>query len=160
MQKKLYVGGLPWEIDRVGLMNYFKAILEGSDITASYEPPFVTNSVVNPNASIRVVDVFVASDRATGKSRGFGFITLELPDDENGQKLFEKSIELMNGKIMIGIRGARELIVNEADPKTVGGNGGNGNGNAPAKSEEMPAPSTEEEQPTESKDDGAFNLDF
>ncbi len=87
MQKKLYVGGLPWEIDRIGLLNYFKAILECNDITASYEPNFTTAPISNPNSAIKVVDVFVAMDRETGKSRGFGFVTLEMPDDEQHQRM-------------------------------------------------------------------------
>jgi RNA recognition motif-containing protein len=116
MQKKIYIGGLPWELDRIGLLNYFKAVMEGNDIAASYQLPFVNAPVENPNATIRVVDVFVANDRETGKSRGFGFITLELEDDA----MFQKVIELINGKVVIGIRGPRDLIVNEADQKPEG----------------------------------------
>lgn len=122
MQKKLYIGGLPWEIDRVGLLNYFKAILECNDIVASYEPAFVSTPADNPNAALRITDVFVAMDKETNKSRGFGFITLELPEDD--ASLLDKSIELMNKRVMIGIRGPRELIVNEAEPKAENGNEG------------------------------------
>ncbi|MBL8015257.1 MAG: hypothetical protein JNK26_03665 [Candidatus Doudnabacteria bacterium] len=126
MQKKLYVGGLPWEIDRIGLINYFKAVLECNDINASYEPAFITSPLSNPNSAIRVVDVFVATDRQTGKSRGFGFVTIELPEDEASTALFDKIVELMNKRVMLGIRGPRELIVNEAEPKAEdGGDRGN-----------------------------------
>lgn len=114
MQKKLYIGGLPWEIDRIGLLNYFKAVLEGNSIEASYEPPFITTPLSNPNSAIKVVDVFVAMDKQTGKSRGFGFVTVDLPDDSD---LFEKLVEIMNKRVMLGIRGPRELIVNEAEPR-------------------------------------------
>jgi len=116
MQKKIYIGGLPWELDRIGLLNYFKAVMEGEEIAASYQLPFVNTPVENPNATLKVVDVFVANDRETGKSRGFGFITLDLEDDA----MFQKVIELINGKVVIGIRGPRDLIVNEADQKPEG----------------------------------------
>lgn len=115
MQKKIYVGGLPWEIDRIGLLNYFKMMLEENDIAASYELPFITNPLVNPNSAVRVVDVFVALDKETNKSRGFGFITLEFLDEDGGEDMFNKLIEMMNGRVQIGIRGPRELIVKEAD---------------------------------------------
>jgi RNA recognition motif-containing protein len=126
MQKKIYIGGLPWELDRIGLLNYFKAILEGNDMSASYELPFIASPLVNPNATLRVVDVFVALDRQTNKSRGFGFITLDIIA-ENGEELFNKVVELLNKRVLIGIRGPRELIVKEADPRNENGNGG-GNG--------------------------------
>lgn len=117
MQKKIYVGGLPWELDRIGLLNYFKAVMEGADIEASYELPFITAPVQNPNSVMTVVDTFVAMDRESGKSRGFGFITMEFADDGDADTLFNKVIDLMNGKVVIGIRGPRDLIVNEATPK-------------------------------------------
>lgn len=116
MQKKLYIGGLPWELDRIGLLNYFKALLEGNDMAASYELPFVAAPLVNPNATIRVVDVFVALDRQTNKSRGFGFITLDLIGDD-AETLFTTIVDMMNTRVLIGIRGPRELIVKEADPR-------------------------------------------
>lgn len=150
MQKKLYIGGLPWEIDRIGLLNYFKAILECNEINASYEPPFVTNAVPNPNSSIKVVDVFVATDRETGKSRGFGFITLEFADDAAADDLFAKIIDLMNKRVMIGIRGPRDLIVNEADPKPEGDNGNH---------REAPAAEATTEGNGEAEG-GAFGLDW
>lgn len=117
MQKKIYLGGLPWELDRVGILNYFKAVMEGASVEVSYEPPFVNPPVVNPNSAIKVVDVFVAMDQQTGKSRGFGFITLDFADDADVDTLFAKIIELMSGKVLVGIRGARELIANEASPR-------------------------------------------
>jgi hypothetical protein len=109
-----------------------------SDIPASYELPFVTSPLVNPNAAIRVVDVFVALDRQTNKSRGFGFITLDIID-ENSEELFTKIIELLDKMILIGIRGPRELIVKEADPRPEGddydpNSTSNGSGNRKPKS--------------------------
>jgi RNA recognition motif-containing protein len=151
MQKKLYVGGLPWEIDRIGLLNYFKAILECNDIIASYEPNFTTAPISNPNSAITVVDVFVAMDRETGKSRGFGFITLEMGEEEASATLFEKIIELVNKRIMMGIRGPRELIVNEAEPKVENGNSAP---REPRESREDNAP--KDEEPAE----GGVTLDW
>jgi RNA recognition motif-containing protein len=116
MQKKIYIGGLPWELDRIGLLNYFKVMLEGDGVEASYELPFISTPVEHPNATLKVVDAFVAMDRESGKSRGFGFITMEF-GEEGGDALFTKIVEKMNGKVMIGIRGPRDLIVNEATPR-------------------------------------------
>jgi RNA recognition motif-containing protein len=55
----------------------------------------------------------VVTDRATGRSRGFGFV--EMPSNEEA----EKAIAALNGKDS----GGRALTVNEARPK-VGGSGG------------------------------------
>jgi cold-inducible RNA-binding protein len=61
----------------------------------------------------------VATDRDTGRSRGFGFITM--PNDEEA----EKAMAALNGKDSDG----RALIVNEARPQTQrGGFGGGGGG--------------------------------
>lgn len=117
MQKKIYIGGLPWELDRIGLLNYFKAVLEENEIIASYELPFIASPLINPNSVVRVVDVFVALDRQTNKSRGFGFITLDIIDSEDVDAFFNRVLELVNVKVLIGIRGPRELIVKEADPR-------------------------------------------
>lgn len=154
MQKKLYIGGLPWEIDRIGLLNYFKVILESNEIIASYEPQFMSAPLDNPNAAIKLTDVFVAMDRETGKSRGFGFITLELPEDAGD--LFTKVIDLMNKKVMLGIRGPRELIVNEAEPRV---ENGNASAPAPEAEAETEAPAAAESE-AEGNGDKAFSLDW
>jgi RNA recognition motif-containing protein len=56
----------------------------------------------------------VVTDRATGRSRGFGFV--EMPSNEEA----EKAIAALNGKDS----GGRALTVNEARPKVGGGGGG------------------------------------
>ena len=57
--------------------------------------------------------VSVISDRETGRSRGFGFV--EMADDAQGKA----AIEALNGKEF----GGRYLTVNEARPRTSGGDG-------------------------------------
>lgn len=53
----------------------------------------------------------VVTDRATGRSRGFGFV--EMSNDAEA----ERAITALNGKDS----GGRQLTVNEARPKTGGG---------------------------------------
>ena len=54
-----------------------------------------------------VVAVRVLTDKMTGRSKGFGFV--EVADGD-----MEKAISAMNGAKM----GEREIVVNEARPKT------------------------------------------
>jgi cold-inducible RNA-binding protein len=67
-----------------------------------------------------VENVTVVTDRATGRSRGFGFV--EMPNNEEA----DRAITELNGKSS----GGRQLTVNEARPKTDGGGfrGGNRGG--------------------------------
>ena len=69
-----------------------------------------------------VLDVFIGTDRETGRSRGFGFVTMG--SKESGQA----AIEGLNGKDFEG----RALVVNEAQPRAPrpagGGFGGGGGG--------------------------------
>ena len=60
----------------------------------------------------------IISDRATGRSRGFGFV--EMPNDEEGSA----AIAALNGKDMMG----RNLTVNEARPREERGGGGRSGG--------------------------------
>ena len=81
MAKRLYVGGLPY-----------------STTTESFKSAFAqAGSVESANIII---------DRATGRSKGFGFI--EMSNDEEAQA----AIEMWNGKEFEG----RTLTVNEARP--------------------------------------------
>jgi RNA recognition motif-containing protein len=68
-----------------------------------------------------VTDVHIVTDRTSGQSRGFGFVTMGTPAEA------QKAIEAMNGANLDG----RPLRVNEAEerpPRTGGGFGGGGGG--------------------------------
>ena len=67
-----------------------------------------------------VTDTHVVTDRESGRSRGFGFVTMATPD------LAKKAIETMNGALLDG----RAIRVNEAEEKPRGGAGGGGFGGA------------------------------
>jgi len=60
----------------------------------------------------------VATDKYTGKSRGFGFV--EMPDNNEARK----AIDALNGRDLDG----RTLNVNEAKPREDRGGGGGGRG--------------------------------
>jgi len=93
MSKKLFVGGLSWGTSDDGLREAFERFGE-------------------------VVEAKVVTDRDTGRSRGFGFVTLADP----GQA--DEAVEQMNGAELDG----RSLTVNEARerPRRSGGGGGGG----------------------------------
>jgi len=79
MSKKLFVGNLSWGVDRDSLYQAFEGFGE-------------------------IEDARVITDRDTGRSRGFGFVTFV--DGDAGTKAMEE----MNGKEVDG----RPLRVNEA----------------------------------------------
>ncbi len=93
MSKKLFVGGLAWATDANGLRTAFEQYGE-------------------------VTDSAVISDRDTGRSRGFGFVTFANADDGT------RAIEEMNGRELDG----RTLNVNEARERAPRGGGGGGGG--------------------------------
>ncbi len=80
MSKKLYVGNLPYEIGEEELKTLFA------------DGGWETDEVV------------VISNRDTGRSRGFGFVTLTNDDDAS------EAIAQLNGRDM----GGRNIVVNEA----------------------------------------------
>ncbi len=90
---KLYVGNLPFKATQESLAEFF----------GQFGP---------------VTEVFIATDRETGRSRGFAFVTMA---DEGAAK---KAIEESNGKPFDG----RNLTVNEARPPATGGGGRGGFG--------------------------------
>ncbi len=65
-----------------------------------------------------VEEVHIVTDRETGRSRGFAFVTM--PNDDEARA----AMEAMNGKELDG----RTLNVNEARPKREGGGGGGNRG--------------------------------
>jgi len=94
MSKKLFVGGLAWATNNDGLRAAFE--------------PFGT-----------VTEAAVITERDTGRSRGFGFVTFE----DAGAA--DKAIAEMNGAELDG----RSLNVNEAQARQGGGGrGGRGGG--------------------------------
>jgi RNA recognition motif-containing protein len=65
-----------------------------------------------------VTDVHLVSDRETGQSRGFGFVTMGTNDAA------QNAIRAMNGAMLDG----RALKVNEAEERQSRGGGGGGGG--------------------------------
>ncbi len=96
MEKKLYVGNLSYTVTETSLQDLFT---QAGDV-----------------ASARII-----TDRATGRSKGFGFV--EMASEDGAQSAIEK----FNGQDFEG----RKLTVNEArpmEPRTGGFGGGGGGG--------------------------------
>jgi len=94
MAKKLFVGSLSWDTNDEGL-----------------------NAAFSPFGEIS--EAIVISDRYSGRSRGFGFVTFN--DDEAA----DKAIEALNGTELDG----RTIRVDVAQAKErTGGDGGGGGG--------------------------------
>src|SRR5687768_7793876 len=93
MSTKLYVGNLSYDTTENDLQDAFAA--HGT-----------------------VVSVNLIQDQATGRPRGFGFVTME---DANAA---QAAIAALNGAEI----GGRALTVNEARPREGGGGGGGGRG--------------------------------
>jgi len=90
MSKKLYVGGLAWATDNEGLKSAFADFGEVSEAN-------------------------VITDRDTGRSRGFGFVTMA--DDDGAKAALE-----LNGTELDG----RTIRVDVANEKRNDGGGGGG----------------------------------
>jgi len=96
MGKKLYVGNLAYSVTEDGLLDYFKA-------------------------AGQVESARLITDRASGRSKGFGFV--EMATEEDAQK----AIEMFHQQNWEG----RPLTVSEArppEPRRSGGGGGFGGG--------------------------------
>lgn len=78
---KLFVGGLPWTTTSEDLSKLFGGVG-------------------------KVEEAVVISDRQTGRSRGFGFVTMATVED------CKKAIEKLNGDESMG----RKIVVNFARP--------------------------------------------
>lgn len=79
---KLFVGGIAWTTTEEGLKEFFSQV--GT-----------------------VIEVKVIMDRMTGKSKGFGFVTMETAEEA------QKAVEELNEKELDG----RQLRVAEAKPQ-------------------------------------------
>jgi len=90
MAKKLFVGGLSWDTTDDGLRQAFVSYGE-------------------------ITEVKVITDRDTGRSRGFGFVTFVRDDDA------KTAISKMHDTSLDG----RNITVNEAQEKTPRGGGRN-----------------------------------
>ncbi len=93
MSSRLYVGNLSYDTDTESLRQAF-------------------------SSSGEVTDAHVVTDRESGRSRGFGFVTMATEDQA------KKAIETMNGSMLDG----RAIRVNEAEERPRGGGGGFGGG--------------------------------
>lgn len=91
--KKLFVGSLAWGTTDESLREAFEAF--GA-----------------------VADAKVITDRETGRSRGFGFVTFEQAEDADA------AVDAMNGAELDG----RNIAVNEAQDRRREGGGGGGGG--------------------------------
>ncbi|MBO04115.1 MAG: RNA-binding protein [Chloroflexi bacterium] len=89
MGKKLFVGSLAWATDSTGLQAAFSRFGE-------------------------IEEAIVISDRETGRSRGFGFVTFV---DESST---QQAVAEMNGAELDG----RPIVVNEAREQAPRGGGG------------------------------------
>jgi RNA recognition motif-containing protein len=67
-----------------------------------------------------VIEANLMMDRATGRPRGFGFVTMSSPEEA------QKAIDALNGKEL----GGRALTVNIARPREERPSGGGGGGGA------------------------------
>jgi len=87
--KKLFVGNLPWGINNDSLRELFASVGE-------------------------VVEAMVITDRMSGRSKGFGFVTFATEEAAQAavQQLNEKEVE------------GRKIIVNVARPKEERSRGG------------------------------------
>ena len=93
MSKKLFVGGLAWATDDAGLRAAFEQFGE-------------------------VTEAIVIRDRETGRSRGFGFVTIEGDEDAMNAQKARDGTEL----------DGRSVRVNEATERAPRGGGGGGGG--------------------------------
>jgi RNA recognition motif-containing protein len=89
MSQKLFIGGLSWNTTDADLAGAFERFGE-------------------------VLEATVVTDRETGRSRGFGFVSLGDSADVNA------AIKEMDGSELDG----RQIRVNEARERTGGGGGG------------------------------------
>ncbi|MGA2864115.1 MAG: RNA-binding protein [Verrucomicrobiota bacterium] len=93
MSTKLYVGNLPFDVTEDDLRNLFSPLGPVNEIT-------------------------IIMDKATGRARGFGFVTMDTPEAAKA------AILALNGRDWKG----RALTVNEARAREEGPRGGGSRG--------------------------------
>ncbi len=86
MANKLYVGNLPYSTTNEELQQAF-------------------------SQAGTVVEAVVMMDRDTGRSRGFGFVTMSSQDEAT------KAVDMLNGKNFGSQGNERVIVVNEARPR-------------------------------------------
>lgn len=89
----LFVAGLPYDLDDAELEEIFEKF--GAVVSAK-----------------------VSMDRETGKSRGFGFVTMK--EDQDGKDAIEHLNDIQLG------RSRKPLVVKQAEDRSGGGSGGGG----------------------------------
>jgi heterogeneous nuclear ribonucleoprotein A1/A3 len=89
MGTKLFVGGLSWDTDEGSLRRAFQSAGD-------------------------VVDVRIVTDRDTGRSRGFGFVSYATRDEA------ARAMETLDGSMLDG-RSLRVSEANERPPRRSGG---------------------------------------
>jgi RNA recognition motif-containing protein len=89
MNNKLFVGGIAWATDEEGLKEFF-------------------------SKAGTVVEAKIVTDRETGRSRGFGFVTMATEEEA------QAAIDMLNGQELDG----RTLNINVAQPPKQQGEGG------------------------------------
>lgn len=97
MNKRLYVGGLSYSVDDDSLRALFE-----------------------PHGDVKFVKVI--RDFHSGRSKGFGFVEMNTPEEA------KSAIEALNGSVHEG----RSITVSEANPPDSSGGGGNRGGGARA----------------------------
>lgn len=91
MTSKLFIGGLSWDTSDQSLLDAFSRFGE-------------------------IIEAKVVTDRETGRSRGFGFVTLTSPAD------MQAAMKEMDGSTLDG----RTIRVNEAQARNAAGGHGGG----------------------------------
>ena len=91
----LFIAGLPYDLDDAELEEIFEKFGE-------------------------VVSAKVSMDRETGKSRGFGFVTMK--EDQDGKDAIEHLNDIQLG------RSRKPLVVKQAEDRSGGGGSGGGGG--------------------------------
>ena len=108
MNKKLYVGNLPYETNN-------------DTLKALFEHGTGAETTIEGLGEGSVAKAMVIMDRVSGKSRGFGFVELTSSEDKDE----EKAIDLFNNLTV----GTRQLKVNRAtEDRGAGGSGGGNRG--------------------------------